>query len=356
MDWTKEGVSALLERINGRMLSLTNEFLEETCPIGIIDFDKWEWPQGVGLYGMWKYARLSGKQEYVQRLEEWYTARICEGLPERNVNTTAPMLTLSMLAYETRREDWMELCRDWARWVMEEMTRTEEGGIQHVVSGERNDGQLWDDTLFMTVLFLANMAELEDRDDWREEAAYQFLLHTKYLQDAPTGLWFHGWSFEGRHNFAKALWARGNCWITVGIPEYLETARVNAEVRRYLTGVLENQVRALAECQDASGLWHTLLDDPGSYLESSASAGFACGILKGVRTGLLPEQYRETALRAVQAVAAETGADGVVGKVSYGTGMGRTLDHYREIPCCPMAYGQSLPVMMLCEVLEELNG
>lgn len=355
MDWTKERLCALLEQVNDRMLHLTNDFLEETCPIGIIDFDKWEWPQGVGLYGMWNYYRLTGSAQYRQALEQWYEARIRAGLPERNVNTTAPMLALAFLARETGREDWMELCRDWARWVMEDMTRTEEGGIQHVVSGERNDGQLWDDTLFMTVLFLAAMAELENRGDWRAEAQYQFLLHVKYLQDARTGLWFHGWSFDGRHNFAGALWARGNCWITAGIPEYLEIASPPPAVRRFLTGVLQNQVRALAACQHAGGLWHTLLDDPDSYLESSASAGFAYGILKGVRMGLLPAEDQKTAMRAVEGVMAEIDENGVVGKVSYGTGMGRTLDHYRNIPCCPMAYGQSLTVMMLGEVLRAMQ-
>ncbi len=29
--------------------------------------------------------------------------------------------------------------------------------------------------------------------------------------------------------------------------------------------VLDAQIAALAKCQDDSGLWHTLLDDPHSY-------------------------------------------------------------------------------------------
>jgi hypothetical protein len=35
--------------------------------------------------------------------------------------------------------------------------------------------------------------------------------------DTTTGLWFHGWQFDGNgggHNYAKALWARGNCGET----------------------------------------------------------------------------------------------------------------------------------------------
>jgi unsaturated rhamnogalacturonyl hydrolase len=40
--------------------------------------------------------------------------------------------------------------------------------------------------------------------------------------DRETGLWFHGWSYDGNHNFARARWARGNSWLTIVIPDFLE--------------------------------------------------------------------------------------------------------------------------------------
>ncbi|VEC80296.1 Rhamnogalacturonides degradation protein RhiN [Raoultella ornithinolytica] len=100
--------------------------------------------------------------------------------------------------------------------------------------------------------------------------------------DRETGLWFHGWSYDGQHNFARARWARGNSWLTMVIPDFLELVDLpeHSAVRRYLIQVLNAQIAALAKCQDDSGLWHTLLDDPHSYLEASATAGFAYGILK----------------------------------------------------------------------------
>ena len=38
-----------------------------------------------------------------------------------------------------------------------------------------NDGELWDDTLFMTVLALANMGRILGRQDYTDEAVYQYL-------------------------------------------------------------------------------------------------------------------------------------------------------------------------------------
>lgn len=344
----------LVQLVNNRMLHLTNTSIDEICPIGIIDFNQWEWPQGVGLYGMWKYYESTGNKAYLQYLNDWYDERIQEGLPDKNVNTMAPMLTLACMAEKSGNAQHLALCKEWALWVMEEMPRTEEGGLQHVVSGALNEQQLWDDTLFMTVLFLGKMGMLLGNEVYQEESYYQFLLHTKYLLDRKTGLWFHGWSFEERENYAKALWARGNCWITAGIPEYIEIMSLTGAKKRYLSGVLTQQVKALATLQRKSGMWNTLLDDPNSYEEASASAGFAYGILKGVRLGLLPQQYSAVGEKAVQGVAACIEKDGTVRQVSYGTGMGHDLQHYHDIPICPMAYGQSLTVLMLSEALYGL--
>lgn len=341
--------SKILELVADSLVSLKNEGFEESCPIGIIDFNKWEWPQGVGLFGLYQYWKQSGSAKYYDVLIGWYKDRIKEGLPPKNVNTMAPMLTLACLYEETQNPAYKALCDEWAQWVIEEMPRTQWGGLQHIVSGEENREQLWDDTLFMTVLFLAKWGMVTGNQSYVDMALYQFLIHTQFLLDKTTGLWFHGWSFENKDNFAKALWARGNCWITAAIPEFLEITGLRGGAAQYLITVLNAQVQALAKCQDSGGMWHTLLDDPTSYLETSATAGFGYGILKAVRMKLIPETYRDTGEKALHAVIKEIDERGVVQQVSYGTGMGRDLDHYRNIPICPMAYGSALALLLLSE-------
>jgi unsaturated rhamnogalacturonyl hydrolase len=123
-------------------------------------------------------------------------------------------------------------------------------------------------------------------------------------------------------------------------------------VKTHLLQTLRAQVESLARLQDESGMWHTLLDDPTSYLETSATAGFGYGILKGVRLGYLDPQYAAVGRRALEAVIANIDAEGTVQQVSYGTGMGHDLDHYRKIPICPMAYGQALAILILNEGLK----
>ncbi|MBQ8231726.1 MAG: glycoside hydrolase family 88 protein [Lachnospiraceae bacterium] len=323
--------------------------VEESCPISIISMDAWEWPQGVALFAMYQYYKESGDAEVLKWLIDWYDRQFSKGLPSQNINTTCPMLTLACLYEETGNEAYLPVLNQWLKGVMEELPRTEEGGLQHIVSGIRNDGQIWDDTLYMTVLFLAKMGQILGREDYIQESIRQFMVHLKYLTDTRTGLFFHGWTFVGRHHFANALWGRGNSWYTAGLVDYLECLEGNEGVKKVLLSALLTQVQALEKCQDESGLWHTLLDDDTSYLETSASCAFAYGILKAVRKGYLPARFAAVGEKALKGVLAQIDEEGTVGGVSYGTPVFSTLQEYREIPICPMPYGQSMALMMLVE-------
>jgi unsaturated rhamnogalacturonyl hydrolase len=319
-----------------------------------ISFDAWEWPQGVGLYGLvqlWLRHRDPGLRAL---LEGWYARHLAQGLPALNINTTAPMLALSMLWAETRDPRWQPALDDWADRLMAHAPRTTEGGFQHDVSDKVNPGELWDDTLFMAGLFLARYGQAAGRAELVDEAVRQFLVHTRYLSDPATGLWFHGWTFEGRHNFARARWARGNAWITACILDLFELADLPASIRLYLQGVLTAQVTALLPLQCASGAWRTLLDDPESYEEISATAGFAYGLLKAARQGLGGADWADAGWRAVAAVLANIDDGGMVQNVSYGTRMGHDLQFYRDIPIQPTGYGQALAILCLVEAEGQL--
>jgi unsaturated rhamnogalacturonyl hydrolase len=320
-----------------------------------ISFDSWEWPQGVGLYGLVRLWQFTGRTEFKTLIEEWYAARIEAGLPSLNVNTTAPMLALSVLWSETRDPRWQKPLDDWATRVMAEMGRTEEGAFEHHVSDKVNDDELWDDTLYMAALFLASYGQASGRQELVDEAARQFLVHTRYLADTRTGLWFHGWTFQGRHNFAEARWARGNAWITAGMLDLFDLAEMPKPVKDYLLGVLVAQVNALLPLQAPSGAWRTLLDDPSSYEEISATAGIGYGLLKGFRLGLGTPAWREAGLKAVQAVMDNIDATGTVLNVSYGTRMGHDLQFYRDIPIQPTGYGQALSILCLSEALRHVE-
>lgn len=316
----------------------------------------WEWPQGVGLFALWSLFQQTKDSRCLELLTSYYDERISIGLPDKNINTMAPILALSYVAEYTENEKYLEICLEWAEWAANQLARTNEDGFQHITSDTLNNQELWDDTLLMTVLALVNIGRITKNDSYIQEGIYQFLVHAKYLADKKTGLWFHGFTFDGKHNFTNALWGRGNCWVTISIPVLLEMIELPPSTKKYLRMLLDEQVQALTNYQDESGMWHTLLDDPTSYVESSATCGIAYGILRGVHAGILSPSFSEFAMKAIKPILQNITDNGEVLQVSYGTPMGReTKEFYKQIPLKPMPYGQATAILFLMEALIELG-
>ncbi|KAG6890891.1 hypothetical protein C0995_000848 [Termitomyces sp. Mi166 len=355
----------------------TGEFLMTLEDGRVIDtkgWNDWEWTHGIGLYGLLKFYEIMGDERPLKIALSWFKERFAIGTTKvtwsvktawskadselclfKNVNTMSPLLTAAYL-HEAKHEDYHVHLDSWAEWVMHDMPRTEEGGLQHITYLIDNYQQLWDDTLMMSVLPLAKIGLVLSRNEYIEEAKRQFLLHIKYLADQQTGLWFHGWTFDGRHHFGKARWGRGNCWVTVAIPDFIEMLNLPPSdgLRMFLVSTLIAQINALVSLQDqASGLWHTILDDSTSYLEASASAGFAYGILKALRLRLIPkeERYITAANKAIQGVLDNISKKGELKQVSFGTPVFDNVEEYKKVPLTSMPYGQSLALLACTEYL-----
>lgn len=322
---------------------------------------EWDWPQGVGLYGLYKIMEITGRKDYTDFIYNWYKNHIETGIGSKNINTTAPLLTLVFVNDIFKDEKMEKFCLDWAKWLMECLPRTCEGGFQHVTSanGDRlgvrlNENEIWIDTLFMTVLFLNKMGQKYNNTEWINESIHQVLLHIKYLCNNETGLFYHGWTFNQMNNFGGIFWCRGNSWFTLGILEYIEMFKggLNAGVKEYMLCAYRAQVKRLKNLQSDNGLWHTVLTDKSSYMEVSGSAAITAGIIKGIKMGILGDEYLQAAKKGVQGILDNIDKDGVVLNVSGGTGMGYDKEHYKNILIAPMAYGQALTVLALAYALE----
>lgn len=322
--------------------------------------EEWDWPQGVGLYGLCLLQEYYQDDRFMEFFRNWFDGNVAKGLPSRNINTTAPYLTLlQILDRMPHKERYEAMCLEQAEWLMKELPRTKDGGFQHVTSGigDRNgvilnEQQLWLDTLFMAVLFLQQMGNRYHREDWLAEATHQVLVHIKYLYCKNNGLFYHGFSFIRNDNFGGIFWCRGNSWFTLGITLFLEQGQnLDPGTRQYIIDTFHTHAAALRRLQADSGLFHTILDDASSYEEASGTAAIAAGLLRGIKLGILDEGYAPCAEKAVQAICRNVSEDGTVLNVSAGTAMGMNAEHYKGIGIRPMAYGQALSLIALCEAL-----
>ena len=87
----------------------------------------------------------------------------------------------------------------------------------------------------------------------------------------------------------------------------------------------------LARFQDEDGMWHEVIDEPGSYAETSATAMIGLAMERGIRKGWLdPAAYQPRVDAAWRAVLARVGNAGQLVNVCESTNKQKTLKDYLD--------------------------
>lgn len=71
----------LIKLVSEKMKNIEKGDFAETCKISNIDIDKWEWPQGVGLYGMYLNYKKNGDKDIFDWIVNWFENNIEKGIP-----------------------------------------------------------------------------------------------------------------------------------------------------------------------------------------------------------------------------------------------------------------------------------
>ena len=161
------------------------------------------------------------------------------------------------------------------------------------------------------------------------------------------GLFRHGWVEEMQpHPFFP--WGRANGWAILTMCEVLDAINtyersasgptVFDSQKAEIIGLLRQHLAGLCAVQDKSGLWHQLLDDPSSFLETSASAIFTYCLAHAVCEGWIdPIAYGAQTLLAWNAVSTQINEKGQVENTVVGSGMGFDRAFYCHRPVHVMA-------------------
>ncbi len=310
---------------------------------------QWDWSMGVGFYGLWKAYDLAPDDAYITKMKEWIDVRKDRGIPAICVNTNALLTTVLRLHQRHPEECYESLCRVFDDYLLKTAPRVPCGALAHTTIESRNSGEIWADTLFMSVIYATQRSLLLNDREYMQEALRQMILHVQNLYDVDSGLFYHGWNdVEKRPLGAK--WGRGNAWVVVSAMEILEFVPFDFPEKQDLLDRLHHQLAALKLLQDDDGCWRTVLDHPETYPESSVTAGVAYGVLKGIRLGLVPRGYGPMAQRAIEGLLKNIDDEGSVLHGSFGTPVKRDVADYNLVPYAITPFTQGLALMALCEV------
>lgn len=307
------------------------------------NFRMWGFGEAIALRGLIAASDALADPSLYDRVAGLMRGWIGRGAVRNNEDHVAPGRELLMVWEREGDPAMLEAARALAA-LNASFARGEHGARCHRPDTPGWRHQIWVDCMDIDGPFLARLAVATGEDRYFDQAASELLGYARTLQDERGGLLRHGHEkWAGRNG---AYWARGNGWALMGLVETLEVLPDSHASVPELRDRLASLVDALAALQDESGLFHTILTDPATYLETTLAAMLAASLPVGIEHGLVAGKRQSMIDRARAAVLAHVGEDGALGLVSDATPVG---EHhvYATRPFGIFPWGQGPLLLML---------
>ncbi len=315
------------------------------------------WGDAILSDGLLYAARALKTDAPIAAAQQWFAPKLAQG-PRTSgwfwfwAAEALPALDLHLKTGDAR---YVEYARSIVSFMENSAARTPDGAfVPHPPSLE-----VWIDVCYFTAPAIAMLGRISRDPAMLERALDQMILHSDHLTDPRSGLFWHV-SYVDKRSHSPCLWARGNSWFSIAAPQVLKeideagsNSRFAAKVYK-TRAVLARQLNAIARLQDQSGLWHTVIDRPDSYLEASSAAGFALAFGRALRTDLagLDRKLAEAAYaRAIGAICGKINASGEFTGVSQQTPPG-DFDFYNSIATGTASFATGVCLMALSEALK----
>lgn len=139
--------------------------------------------------------------------------------------------------------------------------------------------RMWIDDMFMITAVQSQAYRATGKKKYIERAAKEMVLYLDSLQK-PNGLFYHAPD-------VPYFWGRGDGWMAVGMAELLRSLPKNNPNRERIMKGYTTMMASLLKYQAESGMWRQLIDDEGSWAESSCTGMFTFAMITGVKNGWL---------------------------------------------------------------------
>lgn len=221
--------------------------------------------------------------------------------------------------------------------------------IEHVYSKQYRlaDGTLarirphyntvWLDDMYMGIPCLAWYGRLTGRAEYYDEAVRQIRLFREKMWVPEKQYFRHGW-VEEMDPHPVFPWGRANGWALLTLCEVLDVLPADHPGRPEVLQLLRQHIDGLCRLQDRTGFWHQLIDDPSTYLETSATAIYTYCMAHAICEGWVDAlAYGAQTVLAWNAVATKVTPGGQVEGTCVGSGMGFDPAFYAYRPVHVMA-------------------
>jgi len=268
---------------------------------------KWMWGQGLLNYAFGLMDEVHGTDYFTDFLCRYYNAHIDRGYSIVSSDTAAPGLGAFLLWKKTGEEKYLAIAEAVAKYMREAKPIVAHLPNHHGtgIHSYTYPQSIWIDSIMMYGVFASRYGHERGDDVLLDYAKKQAAVFAKYLRDEVSGLFYHSYwtSTESPYPSKPIFWGRGNGWVMAAIPLLLEYLP-DGEDKDATIEVFLKLARVLRRYQRDDGFYETLLkfNCKGNYIESSATALIASGLMYGARKGILTKKYATAGKHAFEAV------------------------------------------------------
>lgn len=208
-----------------------------------------------------------------------------------------------LLAYKkTGDEKFKKAAEAQYNYLKNAAPKTSDGILHHVTYAK----QVWSDSPFMAPPFLALMGDYD-------EAVKQIEGFRKYLMNPEKKLYYHQWDETKNDYSRKLLWGGGNGWTAAAIAKIINFLPKEREAQKVkLIGFGKEVIDGCIAYMRPDGLFHDVIDDSSSFVETNLGQMLAFAIYTGVKAGWLGVDYKLKADKMRQAARAKIDSFGIV--------------------------------------------
>jgi unsaturated rhamnogalacturonyl hydrolase len=256
----------------------------------LLSMQRFSWEQGVTAQAMLElgetdFVILMAKDAVVRQDELGRLGMLSDnnGVTDAAANGE-PVLS----AWKATGDPQFKLAADrMLNYLLQLAPKTEHGILHHTVDHQ----QIWVDSFYMAPPFLAAAGH-------PAEAVKQIDGFRDLLWLADKQMYAHMWDDE-KQAFARSdCWGVGNGWAAAGIVRVIKALPASMTVERSrLIGYLKEVLDGCLIYQREDGLFHDVLDNSDSFVETNTAQMLAYAIFNGINEKWIDASYLDAARR-----------------------------------------------------------
>jgi unsaturated rhamnogalacturonyl hydrolase len=170
-------------------------------------------------------------------------------------------------------------------YLLKRAPRALDGTLFHLIDAK----EVWVDSMYMAPPFLAVVGQAD-------EALRQIHGIKRRLWDSARKLYAHIWSEDAHALRRAAYWGVGNGWAVAGITRVIRALPDSwTEEKQALGHHLGDIIDGCLAHQRPDGLFHDVVDQPDTFVETNLAQMLAYSIYRGIVGSWLPSAYKEYA-------------------------------------------------------------